>query len=121
MFSLIPFAAREFLGKWWPVILAIVVIGGLTLAIYLRGVSAGKSVEIVKQVTRENEVQLKINAANEKAAEARVEASLEIQKQAEELKDAEQDVETLDSLRIKRGCVIMRQQGRDVSKIPACH
>ena len=119
MFS-IPFAARMFLTKWWPALLAgVVIIAGIAI-IYTRGVSAGKTGEVVKQVQREAEVQVKINDANENASAARVDAERELATQAQELKDAQQDADSLDTIRIKRGCVVLRQQGRDVSKIPAC-
>ena len=120
MFNFIPFAARAFLGKWWPVILAGVVITAAITIIYLRGYSAGKTGEIVKAVQRENEVQIKINDANENAAQARVEAATALQNQSQELQDVQSEAGSVDALRIKRGCVILRQQGRDISKIPAC-
>jgi len=119
MFS-IPFAVRMFLTNWWPVLLAgVVIIAGIT-TVYLRGASAGKSGEVVKQVQREAETQAQVNEANENASAARVEASIALEKQAQELKDAEATTDSLDALRIKRGCVILRQQGRDTTKIPAC-
>lgn len=119
MFS-IPFAARMWLTKWWPALLAGVVIFGGVLFIYLHGISVGKTGEVVKQVKREAEVQVKINEANENASAARVDAERDLADQARELKDAEQDAASLDAIRIKRGCVILRQQGRDTSRIPAC-
>lgn len=120
MFSFIPFAARAFLGKWWPALLAgVVIIAGITV-IYMRGVSAGKTGEQVKAVQRENEVQVKINDANENASAARVEAATKLEQQQRELEDVQSEAGSVDALRVKRGCVVLRQQGRDVSKIPAC-
>lgn len=119
MFS-IPFAARMWLTKWWPALLAGVVILVAIGVIYSRGFSAGKTGEVIKQVQREAEVQTKINEVNENASAARVDAERELAEQARELKDAEQDAASLDDLRRKRGCVILRQQGRDTSRIPAC-
>lgn len=119
MFS-IPFAARMFLTKWWPAIAAIVVILGILTYVYFHAFSAGKTTEVVKQVQREAEVQVKINDANENASAARVDAERELAEQARELQDAQQDADSLDTIRIKRGCVVLRQQGRDTSKIPAC-
>ena len=116
----IPFVVRMFLSNWWPALLAgVVIIGGIT-AVYLRGASAGKAGEQTKAIRREVEVQKNINDANENASIARVEATIELEKQAQELQDAEKDAGTVDAIRIKRGCVILRQQGRDISKIPAC-
>lgn len=119
MFS-IPFAARMWLTKWWPAVLACVVILIAVAVIYSRGVNAGKSGEVVKQVQREAEVQVEINKANETASAVRVDAERELEKQSRDLKDAEQDAASLDAIRRKRGCVILRQQGRDTSRIPAC-
>jgi hypothetical protein len=116
----IPFAVRQFLAKWWPALLAGVVIIVAVTVIYFRGYSAGKTTEVVKQVQREAEVQVKINDANENAAQARVDAATALQNQAQELQDVQEQAGSVDALRIKRGCVVLRQQGRDTSKIPAC-
>lgn len=120
MFSFIPFGARIFLAKWWPALLAGVVIIGAIVVIYTRGVSAGKSGEQVKAAQREVTVQKEITEANENASAARIDASRELEEQARELQDAQEDAGSLDTIRIKRGCVILRQQGRDTSRIPAC-
>lgn len=116
----IPFAVRQFLAKWWPALLAGVVIIVAVTVIYFRGYSAGKTTEVVKQVQRENEVQIKINDANENASAARVEAATKLEQQQRELEDVQAEAGSVDALRVKRGCVVLRQQGRDVSKIPAC-
>lgn len=116
----IPFGVRMWLTKWWPALLAGVVILIAVGVIYSRGFSAGKTGEVVKQVQRENEVQKQIIDVNEKAATDRVESETRLQEQAQELKDAQADAESLDDARRRRGCVILRQQGRDTSRIPAC-
>jgi F0F1-type ATP synthase membrane subunit b/b' len=71
-------------------------------------------------VQRENEVQVKINDANENASAARVEAATQLEQQKRELEDVQAEAGSVDDLRRKRGCLVLRQQGRDVSKIPAC-
>lgn len=119
MFS-IPFGVRMWLTKWWPALLAGVVIIAAIVTIYLRGVSAGKSGEQVKAAEREAEVQVQVNDANQNAADARVEGEVKLEQQKRELEDAQRDAKNLDDLRRKRGCVILRQQGRDTSSIPAC-
>lgn len=116
----LPFAARQFLAKWWPALLAGVVIIVAVTVIYFRGYSAGKTGEVVKQVQREAEVQVEINNANENASAARVEAATKLEQQQRELEDVQSEAGSVDALRIKRGCVVLRQQGRDISKIPAC-
>jgi len=119
MFNL-ALTAIPFLKRWWPAILAGVVIAAGVTIIYFRGFDAGKTGEVVKAVQREAEVQVRINDANENASAARVEAATALQGQAQELQDAEKETDSLDAVRVKRGCVVLRQQGRDVSKIPAC-
>jgi len=119
MFS-IPFGVRMFLTKWWPALLAGVVIIGILAYVYFEGKSAGKTGEVAKQVQRENEVQVKINDANENASAARVEAATKLEQQQRELEDVQSEAGSVDAVRIKRGCVILRQQGRDISKVPAC-
>lgn len=119
MFS-IPFAARMWITKWWPAVLAVVVIIAAVVTIYLRGVSAGKSGEQVKAAERESQVQVEVNDANQNASDARVEGAVQLEQQKRELEDAQRDAQTLDDMRRKRGCVILRQQGRDTSAIPAC-
>lgn len=120
MFSFIPFAAREFLGKWWPAILAAVVILAAVIMIYSRGVNAGKTGEQLKSAEREIELKGDIIEANENASAARVEGEVELEQQKKELEDAQRDITDVDRARCERGRVIMRQQGRDPSRIPAC-
>ena len=119
MFS-IPFGVRMWLTKWWPALLAGVVIFGAIAFIYWHGISVGKSGEQLKAAEREAEVQGQITDANENASAVRVESEVKLEQQKRELEDAQRDVENLDDLRRKRGCVILRQQGRDTSRIPAC-
>jgi outer membrane murein-binding lipoprotein Lpp len=127
MFS-IPFAAAAsavipFVKKHWQVILpvvAVILIVGSLVVIYSGGFGAGKATEVVKSQARELELKDDIMDANENASDARVEAATALQNQAEELEDAQQETDSLDTVRIKRGCVVLRQQGRDIRQIPAC-
>ena len=119
MFS-IPFTIRMWLTKWWPALLAGVVIAIAVGVIYFRGVSAGKTGAQVQAQKREVKIQIEVKDANENASAARVEDTSELQNQMQELKDAQRDAKDLDDARRKRGCIVLRQQGRDTSRIPAC-
>lgn len=99
--------------------LAAVVAACLVLA-YCTGRSDGKTGEVVKQVERENKVLGKIGQANEGAAASRVEDAVRSENQKKELSDALKATNDPDRQRALRGCVILRQQGRDTTGIPAC-
>lgn len=103
--------------KWIAGGLLVVII--LTLA-YCSGQRNGKSGGIIKQQDREIEVQHKVGDANEKAAGSRVDDATRLQRQQQEIEDAVRNASGPDDVRAKRGCVILRQQGRDTSAIPAC-
>lgn len=117
---MIPPAALLILKKWWPVIAAAALFGLLLTLAYCSGEDAGKSGEIVKQQEREIETQRDLNTANEDAASARVKDAVEAIRQEKELTDALEATDNPDRQRALRGCVILRQQGRDTSNIPAC-
>lgn len=116
----IPFAVRNFLSRWWPAILFIVVILGALSYAYFSGRSSGKAGEVTKQLERENEVQRDLNEAGENASVQRVEDTQLEAVQQKEIEDAVRNSKGPDDLRARRGCVILRQQGRDTSRIPAC-
>lgn len=59
--------------------------------------------------------------ANEKASDTRVEDAVRAERQQREIEDAVANSTGPDDVRARRGCVILRQQGRDTSRIPACH
>lgn len=90
------------------------------LVIYFMGRSDGKQGEVVGQLTRENKVQIRVGDANTKAADTRVKDAVRTEQQTKELSDALKATEDPDRQRALRGCVILRQQGRDTSRIPAC-
>lgn len=54
-------------------------------------------------------------------SDMRVEDAVRAEKQQQEIEDAVANSTGPDDLRARRGCVILRQQGRDTSKIAACH
>jgi len=98
-------------------LVAILLIG---LAIYLVGRGDGKAREVVKSQQRTIETQQKVGTANENAAGKRVDDTLKGELQKKEISDAVANATSPDDARRRRGCVILRQQGRDTASIPAC-
>jgi hypothetical protein len=94
--------------------------GALLLLTYCAGRSDGKTGEVVKQQEREIQVQRDLGNANENAATSRVEDATRAAQQKEELNHAIKDTNSPDRARALRGCIILRQQGRDTVNIPAC-
>jgi hypothetical protein len=58
------------------------------------------------------QLQTHVIAADGNAADARVADTVQIQNQQREIEDAVQNTSSVDDARRKRGCVILRQQGR---------
>jgi len=98
---------------------AALTIGVLALA-YCQGKSAGSADEIIDQQEREIETQRDVNEANEVSAESRVADTVISAQQEKELSDAIKATDDPDDRRVLRGCIILRQQGRDTSDLPAC-
>lgn len=114
-------AIKTFLSSKWPYIAGgVVIIGALLLLAYCTGRTDGKSGEIIKQQDREIQDQRETGKANDKAADARVDDAVKLQQQQREIEDAVRNAQGPDDVRAQRGCVILRQQGRDTSSIPAC-
>lgn len=61
------------------------------------------------------------SASAEVIAEQRVDDAELILRQEQELKDVQQGCASDADCRVRRGCVILRQQGSDTSGIPACN
>lgn len=114
-------AITTFLKKWWPALAGAALLAVLLALAYCNGKSAGKSGEIVKQQKREIETQQDLGKANENAADARVQDAVKSERQQQELEDALKATQNSDRQRALRGCVVLRQQGRDTSNIPACN
>jgi hypothetical protein len=108
------------LKRWWPLLAAAALFGVLLTLAYCKGQSAGKSSEIIKQQDREIEVQKDLGKANENAAGDRLSDFEQARAQERELTNALQATSDPDRQRALRGCIILRQQGRDVSNLPAC-
>lgn len=110
-----PFLAKY--GIYLAIAAVVVAVLGLT---YCQGQKAGKSGEVVKEQSRTIEVQNQVGAANENAAAARVSDATKAAQQTRELEDALKSTDDPNRARVLRGCLIMRQQGRDTQNIPAC-
>jgi hypothetical protein len=113
--------------RFGPVGAKLIFFGSIVLAVLLMGVllytvgrSDGKRGEVVDQLEREVEVQRGIGTADNVSAESRVRDAVRTEQQKKELSDALEATEDPDRRRALRGCVILRQQGRDTSGIPAC-
>lgn len=99
--------------------IAVLIALGVLLA-YCSGRSDGKTGEVVKQQGRTIDTLQDLGNANGDAANQRIDDMLNASAQAEELKNATQADDSADRQRIRRGCVILRQQGRNTADIPAC-
>lgn len=109
-----------FLAKYGIYIgLAFLVAAVLGLA-YCQGQKSGKSGEVVKEQGRTIQTQQEVGSANENAAGARVADATKAVHQEKELSDALHATNDPTRQRVLRGCLIMRQQGRDTKNIPAC-
>jgi hypothetical protein len=115
MIAFLPFIKR--FGPYIGVGLFVILLLTLT---YCSGQKSGKSSEIIKQQDREIEVQKDLGKANENAAGDRLSDFEQARAQERELTNALQATSDPDRQRALRGCIILRQQGRDVSNLPAC-
>lgn len=92
----------------------------LILLVLLLTYCAGGKGEVNKQQARTIEMQEKVGEANEAAAEARVADTERRAAEQQELNDAATKATSDADRRRRTGCVILRQQGRDISSIAAC-
>ena len=113
-------AAGAFFKKFWPYFAVAGIVALLLTLTYCSGKSAGKADEVIEQQDRELEVQEDLGKANEGAAGQRVEDEVQTEQERRELQDALKATDDPDRQRAQRGCVILRQQGRDTSRFPAC-
>ena len=109
-----------FLKRWWPAIAGAAVLLAVLTLTYCQGRSAGKSGEVIQQQKREIETQQDLGRANEKAGDQRMKDAERSTAQQKELTDALAATNDPDRQRALRGCIILRQQGRDTSHLPAC-
>lgn len=111
---------QALLAKYWPYLAIVGVVIAVLGLTYCQGQSAGKSGEVVKTQSRTIKTQQEVGAANENAAGARVTDAAKAVQQGKELQDALNATTDPSRQRVLRGCLIMRQQGRDTKNIPAC-
>jgi hypothetical protein len=81
---------------------------------------AGGQKEVNKQQERTIETLQVQSEASEAAANSRLANRLEIAEQQKELDDAIARGEDADTLRQRRGCLVLRQQGGSAANNPAC-
>lgn len=113
---------KTFLKSKLTWIAAGVVILALLLTLsYCTGRSDGSKDEVIKQQDREIEVQGQVSGANDTASDQRLRDYQYGAQQQQEIEDAVRNSKGPDDVRAQRGCVILRQQGRDTSRIPACN
>jgi len=109
-----------FLKRWWPAIAGAALLTTLLTLAYCKGSSAGRQGEVVQQQRREIQTQQDLGKANENAADQRMVDASRSAAQQKELEDALAASKDPDRQRALRGCIILRQQGRDTSHLPAC-
>lgn len=113
--KLVEFAAKHTMKIVFALLLLLIL-----LTAYCSGRKDGKTGEIVEQQERQIEVQGQVNDANTIAADRRVEDTKKAVEQEKELNDAIKETSDPARQRVLRGCIIMRQQGRDTDTISAC-
>lgn len=102
---------------WAAIVFVVLAIG---LGLYLTGRSDGKQGEVVGQLEREVKVQGQVGQANEGSANRQAQDEVRTALNQKELQDALEASTDPDRRRALRGCVVMRQQGRDTSHLAAC-
>lgn len=120
MFNPFTGAARAAIEPWIkPVLIALAGALLLTLA-YCQGKSHGKSEVEQKHLEAEIKILEEIGKANEHASATRAEDAIKIADQEKELQDAIESGADPSTIRARRGCIVLRQQGRDTSSIAIC-
>lgn len=104
-------------GLWIGVAGLAVVLLGVT---YCVGKGDGKTAETAKQLERTVAVERTAGAADAQAADQRVKDAVTTAEQRKELDDAVKNGAPAGDQRVRTGCLILRQQGRDISEIAAC-
>ena len=101
------------LGKWrLRIIIGALAAIALSLA-YCKGQTAGQTGEQLKQADVAAKIDDRADKADANAADARVDSARQAATEAKELDDATRNAESPDDARRRRGCAILRQQGRD--------
>ena len=105
--------------KAWNVF-ALVVVIGLVAGLCVLSRCNGEQGAVISQQRADAKTNVEVKRADTTASEQRVVDEVKLVKQEEELNDAIEATEDADRTRALRGCVILRQQGRDTSRIPGC-
>jgi hypothetical protein len=115
-----PAAIWAGLGKWqWAVVIGVLAVLTLTLA-YCSGGKAASDRARLKEAEAAAELDARADKADAAAAVDRVEDARADARQRKELEDATAGASDIDDARRRRGCAILRQQGRDTSKVAKC-
>lgn len=115
-----PFTMPPFLAKYGIYLALAGVVAAILILTYCSGQHAGKSGEVVHEQARTIQVQQNVGKANDNAAGTRVADATKAAQQERDLKDALNATNDPDRQRTLRGCLILRQQGRNTANIPAC-
>jgi hypothetical protein len=115
------------ISRFGPKLAKVVFYGGIVFVLLLLLVGfilyeqhVGSQKEVAKQQARELKVQQQVDKANNFNADIRVEDAVRSERQTQELKDVVKNAPNPDAARIARGCLILRQQGRDTSHVAGC-
>lgn len=117
---IIPLAAKAFLGKVWPYLAVAGVVALVLMLTYCTGQKAGTTKADNSRLKANSEVQTKKAGADAKAGDERLGDAARNRTQREELRDAQKNAVDPADAHLRRGCRIMRQQGTDTSRVPAC-
>lgn len=102
-----------------PLVWALLIIA-VVAALFIAKALYDKSVIEDHEAKRENEILRDTRNASEDAADERANDRIETGVQLEELQDANKDADDGLTPRQRRGCIILRQQGEDLARYPAC-
>lgn len=109
-----------FLSKY-GVYLGIVVVAIVILSLaFCEGKKSGRAGEVIDQQERELDFKAAEGDAQTEASKTRVEDVVRVAMEAKELTDALEAETDPYKRRVLRGCIVMRQQGRDTSSVPQC-
>lgn len=92
----------------------------LVVVILALAYCAGGRGQVTKYQQATIKQQKEVKVADDHASATRVADAVRVETAQKDLTDALAHATTPDDLRVVRGCLILRQQGRDTAAIPAC-
>lgn len=105
----------------YGVYIGIAVVGMLILTLaFCQGKQSGKQGEVINQQERELDFKAAEGDAKTAASDKRVTDEVRVAMELKELTDALETETDPYARRVLRGCIVMRQQGRDTGVIPGC-